>query len=264
MTIKVIVNGAAGKMGKCMTAGLLAEEDINIVAAVDTRLHGSDIGIITGNEPTGVKIEGDLITAIKRARPEVLVDFTNPQAIMKTLRSVVPMGVACVVGTTGLSAHDIKEVDKLAHQHQAPVFVAPNFALGAVLMMRFAAEAAEYFTHVEIIERHHDQKLDAPSGTALATMELIAEKRDVFSQGAANEYEKLPGARGGDFQGARIHSVRLPGYVATQEVVFGGVGQLLTIRHDAMSRDSFLPGLLIAVRKVLQLEGLVSGLENII
>jgi len=101
MTIKVIVNGAAGKMGKCMTAGLLAEEDINIVAAVDTRLHGSDIGIITGNEPTGVKIEGDLITAIKRARPEVLVDFTNPQAIMKTLRSVVPMGVACVVGTTG-------------------------------------------------------------------------------------------------------------------------------------------------------------------
>jgi 4-hydroxy-tetrahydrodipicolinate reductase len=261
--LKILLNGAGGKMGKAMAAGILAEKDMEIVAAVDLKFAGADLGLLAGFEPNGVLIDEDLANAIKNSKPDIMLDFTNPQAIMKNLRIAIPMQLAAVVGTTGLSAHDLAEVESLAKAHHTSVFVATNFALGAVLMMRFAAEAACYFPHVEIIELHHDQKLDAPSGTALTTLEMIAEQREVFAQGAPNEFEKIPGSRGGDFQGARVHSVRLPGYVASQEVLFGGMGQILSLRHDAMSRDCFLPGVLLALRKVKELQGLVIGLEKI-
>ncbi len=261
--IKVLINGAAGKMGRAMGGGISVQEDMQVVAAVDLKGTGSDFGLLAVGEASGVLIEQDLEQAIRRARPEVMVEFTNPQAVMRSARIALGQGVACVIGTTGFSPHELEELDALAREHQTPVFIAPNFALGAVLMMRFAQEAAAYFPHVEVIERHHDQKMDAPSGTAVATLEMIGKVRQVFAQGAANEFEKIPGSRGGDYQGMRVHSVRLPGYVASQEVVFGGLGQLLTLRHDAMNRDSFLPGVLLAVRKVQELEGLVRGLEQI-
>lgn len=143
--------------------------------------------------------------------------------------------------------------------------VAPNFALGAVLMMRFAAEAARFFPHVEIIELHHDQKVDAPSGTALKTAEVLAAVRGDARRGMPAEELKLPGVRGGTYDGGiRIHSVRLPGLVAHQEVIFGGTGQTLTIRHDSTSRESFMPGVLLAVRKVVELKGLVHGLDRLL
>ncbi|MCL1817021.1 MAG: 4-hydroxy-tetrahydrodipicolinate reductase [Clostridiales bacterium] len=256
--------GACGRMGRLMSAGIMAAPDMEIVSAVDIIGNGHDVGVLAGGEPTGLPVKADLLSSIHTDKPDVLVDFTNPQSVMKNLRIVLPYSVPCVVGTTGFTEPELKEVGELATQYQTAVLYAPNFALGAVLMMDFAKTAARYFPHVEIIERHHDQKLDAPSGTALATLDLIAKERDEFVQGAANEQEKIAGARGGCFQGARVHSVRLPGYVASQEVVFGATGQLLTIRHDAMSRDCFLPGLLLAIRKISQLKGLVVGLEKII
>jgi 4-hydroxy-tetrahydrodipicolinate reductase len=261
--IRVLINGACGKMGRGMSAGIMVAGDMEIVAAVDIKGSGRDLGLLAGGEPNGLQISEDLPASISAAKPDVLVDFTSPQAVLNVLRTALPFGLPCVVGTTGLNEQELAEVDSLARKHQTAVFLTPNFALGAVLMMRFAKDAARYFPHVEVIERHHEQKLDAPSGTAVATLELIAKERQEFVQGAAHEFERISGARGGDFQGARVHSVRLPGYVATQEVVFGGQGQLLTIRHDAMSRDCFLPGVLLAIRKIRSLSGLVVGLEKL-
>ncbi|NLW23876.1 MAG: 4-hydroxy-tetrahydrodipicolinate reductase, partial [Clostridia bacterium] len=154
--------------------------------------------------------------------------------------------------------------DKLAKEENVGLFVAPNFAIGAILMMRFAREAAKYFPHVEIIELHHDQKLDAPSGTAIKTLEEIAKVRQEFRQGHEQEYEKIAGARGGDFQGMRVHSIRLPGLIAHQEVILGGIGQTLSIKHDSLSRECFMPGIMLAIKKVISWKGLVSGLENIL
>ncbi|MGI6361101.1 MAG: 4-hydroxy-tetrahydrodipicolinate reductase [Bacillota bacterium] len=261
--IKVMVNGATGKMGRAMSAGIAKADDLELVAATDIRLGGVDLGSLCGLDPLGVVIEEDLSEAIEKHRPEVMVDFTNAQAVVKNLPLALAQQVACVVGTTGLGDKEKDELKTLCAKHATPAFVASNFAIGAVLMMQFAKEAAAYFPHVEVIEKHHDQKIDAPSGTALSTLDKIAEVRDVFVQGLPNEYEKIPGSRGGDYQGMRVHSLRLPGYVASQEVVFGGEGQILRIVHEAMNRDSFLPGVLLAIRKVRNLKGLVFDLENI-
>ena len=171
-------------------------------------------------------------------------------------------GVDCVVGTTGLSADTLRALADGAVD-DACLFVAPNFAIGAVLMMRFAAQAARYLPHVEIIELHHDKKADAPSGTALRTASLIAETRASVPDAPGRETEIAEGARGALVDDVSIHSVRLPGMVAHQEVLFGGQGQTLSIRHDSIDRTSFMPGVLLATRKVGALSGLVIGLENV-
>lgn len=261
--IRVLVNGATGKMGRVMSAGIAKQPDMEIVSAVDIKLAGLELGNLCGIEPLGIAIEEDLAKAIEKNKPDVMVDFTNAQAVMKNVQIALPRKVACVVGTTGLNQTELAKVEQLTKEHDTPAFFAANFALGAVLMMRFAQQAAVYFPHVEIVEKHHDQKLDAPSGTAIATLEMIAKEREVFVQGMPNEFEKIPGSRGGDYQGMRVHSMRLPGYIASQEVVFGAPGQILTISHEAMSRESFLPGVLMAIRKVLSLKGLTLGLDSI-
>jgi 4-hydroxy-tetrahydrodipicolinate reductase len=168
-----------------------------------------------------------------------------------------------VIGTTGFSNEDLERLTELAQEKNTGAIIAPNFAIGAILMMKFSQMAAKYLPDVEIIEKHHDQKLDAPSGTALKTAQLITEVREEKRQGHPDEKEDLEGARGAELQGIRIHSVRLPGLVAHQEVMFGGEGQLLTIRHDSMNRASFMPGVKMAVESVMNIEGLVYGLENI-
>jgi 4-hydroxy-tetrahydrodipicolinate reductase len=261
--IKVLVNGATGKMGRTMAAGIAKEHDLQIVAAVDVKLSGMDLGNLCGMEPFGVCIEEDLGKAIEKSQPDVMVDFTNAQAVLKNLRIALPRKVACVVGTTGLGEKEMAEIEQLTKEYGTPAFFASNFALGAVLMMRFAQQAAAYFPNVEIIERHHDQKIDAPSGTAVSTMKMIAKARKAFMQGTANEFEKIPCSRGGEYQGMRVHSMRLPGYIASQQVVFGGTGQILTISHEAMSRETFLPGVLMAIRKVQSLSGLTRDLDSI-
>ncbi|MCL1974535.1 MAG: 4-hydroxy-tetrahydrodipicolinate reductase, partial [Firmicutes bacterium] len=212
--IKVLINGANGKMGRAISSGIMDEQDLQIVAAVDIMGIGQDLGLLAGKKPSGLLLSADLSTAISLSQPDVLVDFTSPPSIIGVLRTALPFSLPCVVGTTGLSGQDLIEADDLARRYGTAVFISPNFALGAVLMMHFAKEAARYFPHVEVIERHHDQKLDAPSGTAIATLEQIAKERQEFSQGAAREYESITGARGGDYLGMRVHSVRLPGYMA--------------------------------------------------
>lgn len=264
MTINILLSGAAGKMGRSMAAGILGEEDMALVAAVDRACVGTDVGELAGLAKSGVAVEDDLAAALQRCRPDVMLDFTSPQSIRKNLNIALGLGIACVVGTTGLSSEDLEELEKLSQENKAALFVAPNFALSAVLMMQFATEAVKYFPNYEIIEAHNDRKIDAPSGTALHTARAMSENRPVMAQGALNSFETLNGCRGGDFQGARIHSVRLPGVVAMQEVLFGGAGQLLSIKQESISRDGFFPGVALALRNIGRLEGLTIGLEKLL
>ncbi len=261
--ITVLVNGATGKMGRAIAAGLYQEPDIQIVAAVDVKGDGMDFGILCGMDANGLAVTSDLAKTIEMKKPQVMVDFTNPQAVMKNIFTALSHGVAAVVGTTGFSPADYRQVKEWSVQYQTPVFITANFSIGAVLLMRFAKEAAAYMPDIEIIEMHHDQKLDAPSGTAITTLERMSQVREPHVQGNSQEFEKINGSRGGDYQGMRVHSVRLPGYVASQEVLCGGLGQVLSLRHDAISRECYIPGVVLAVRKILGLKGLIQDLESI-
>lgn len=203
----------------------------------------------------------------KAAGAQVLVDLTSPDAVMDNLRWAISRGVSVVVGTSGFTEQRLDQVRAwLAEAPSAGVIVAPNFGIGAVLMMQFAAKAARYFESVEIIEQHHPRKLDAPSGTATHTARLIAAARAEAGLGDMPDATKdeVPGARGAEIEGVRVHAVRARGLVAHQEVLFGGTGELLTIRHDSMDRTSFMPGVLLAVRDVLRRPGLTVGLDALL
>ncbi|NMA01989.1 MAG: 4-hydroxy-tetrahydrodipicolinate reductase [Clostridia bacterium] len=262
-TINVAVMGAAGKMGREICKAVINEPGLNLVAAFDVMFPCHDIGSLIGMAPNGVVIERKYNKKANR-KIDVVIDFTNAQALLNNIDKFIDDGINVVIGTTGLTDTEISAIGEKAKNSNVGVFMAPNFAIGAVLMMKFAIEAAKYLPHVEIIELHHDQKLDAPSGTAIKTLNEISKVRKAFHQGADQEYEKIPGARGGDYEGMRIHSVRLPGLVAHQEVLFGGLGQTLSIRHDSISRESFMAGIMLAVKKVSNWQGLVYGLENIL
>ncbi|WP_027718233.1 4-hydroxy-tetrahydrodipicolinate reductase [Desulfovirgula thermocuniculi] len=263
--IKVVVVGAGGRMGRVVSRAVWQAEDMVLAGAVDVRGEGQDVGLLWGGSEVGITLQRDLEEVLHRVAPHVMVDFTTPDAVADNVKKALRNGVRAVVGTTGMSGAELEEIRALAEKQRVGCVVAPNFALGAVLLIRFAAEAAKFFPHVEIIELHHDQKLDAPSGTALKTAEVVAAARGDFRQGLPAEVEKIPGARGACFDGGiRLHSVRLPGLVAHQEVIFGGLGQTLTIRHDSLSRESFVPGVLLAIRRVMELEGLVYGLDKLV
>jgi 4-hydroxy-tetrahydrodipicolinate reductase len=262
---RVLINGACGRMGQEVVKAVAAEEDIRLVGAVDLINAGKDIGSIVGFGELGVLVEADLNSAITRLAPQIMIDFTNPKVIMDSLKLAIASGIHCVVGTTGLSEADLKILRQMSEASKVGVIIAPNFAIGAVLMMKFAEIASKYLPNVEIIELHHDKKMDAPSGTAIKTAELIVKGQDAFEVShPKDEFQKISGVRGGSFGGVHIHSVRLPGLVAHQEVIFGGLGQTLSIRHDSMSRDSFMPGVIMAVREVVKMRGLVYGLENLL
>lgn len=262
--LKVVVIGADGRMGREVVRAVAQETGLTLVGAVDTRNHGQDIGTLAGAGPCGVPIAGNLGRVLEETGADVVVDFTTPQSVRENLAVVLKHKVHAVIGTTGISEESIEAMDREAREAGVGVLIAPNFAIGAILMMKFAAEAAKYFPHVEIIELHHDQKLDAPSGTAVKTAELIKENRGAISQGHPEEVEKIRGVRGGEFSGMRIHSIRLPGLVAHQEVIFGGLGQTLRIRHDSINRESFMPGVILAVKKAVNLSGVTYGLEKLL
>jgi 4-hydroxy-tetrahydrodipicolinate reductase len=252
-------------MGQEVLKAVLRADDIELCSAIDVQNVGQDVGSMLGSEPVGVTISADLAEALALSGAQVMVDFTRPQSVADNVKTALRAGVRPVVGTTGMSAEDLQEISELADKLRLGCVIAPNFAIGALLMIKFAQEAVKYFPNVEIIEKHHDQKLDAPSGTAIKTAEAILQRRGDFQQGLAAEEEKIECSRGGRMPGGiRIHSVRLPGFVAHQEVIFGDVGQTLTIRHDSISRESFMPGVLTAIRAVMRLEGVVYGLENLI
>ena len=252
--IKVLVNGALGRMGKTVCAAVKADSELELVGAVDA-LEG---------EVEGLKVETNLYAALKKFSPDVMVDFTRPNVVFQNVMTALENKVSPVVGTTGLSDEAKEKIRELAEKNSTPAFIAPNFALGAVLMMLIAQKVAKYMPDVEIIELHHDKKLDAPSGTAELTAKMISEVRPPHKQGHPEEVERLQHVRGAEVDGIRIHSVRLPGYVAHQEVIFGGLGQTLTIRHDSTGRDSFMPGVVLACKKIRGLSGLTDGLDKIL
>ncbi len=256
--IRVLVTGAAGRMGQEVVRAVTAQPDMDVVAAVDVHAAAEAVH--------GVPVSRDLGAALRHARPDVMVDFTVPEAALPNIRAALAARVIPVVGTTGLGPSDVDEVRRLCAEHATPALIAPNFARGAVLMMRFAAEAARHFPDAERIEMHHEKKVDAPSGTAAKTAEMIAAARGGAPAGdAPGAFEKCPGARGGPGAGGvRGQSVRLPGLVASQEVIFGGPGQRLSLRHDSIDRASFMPGVVLAIRRARSLSGLVYGLENLL
>lgn len=262
--IRVMVSGAHGKMGREVLRAVHNDQQLSIIGAVDTNSNFADVGDIIGTGKTGVTVGNDLSTVIHETKPQVMVDFTKPESVMGNIRIAINNGVCPVVGTTGLSEDDLAEVGELCRAAKVNAIISPNFSIGAILLMKLAQDAARYLPHVEIVDMHHDQKLDAPSGTALRTADLIAKVRGQMRQGHLDEVEILPGARGGNRAGIRLHSIRLPGYVAHQEVIFGGLGQTLSIRHDSISRESFMPGVVLACKKVLTVDGLIYGLEHII
>ncbi len=244
--IRVVVVGAQGKVGRCLVQGVEEAGDLASAGAVD--------------------LGDDLAAAVAGA--DVAIDFTTPDAVFENAQTVLRAGVDAVIGTTGMTAEQLARLDELAREHKTACLVAPNFALGAVLMMRFAEEAARHFPWVEVVERHHEHKLDAPSGTARTTAERIAAARNEAPR-PQNETESAPGARGGRIDDVPVHSLRLPGSVAHQEVVFGGPGESLTIRHDTINRDVFVPGVLLAVRRIGPHRqengpGLIRGLEPLL
>lgn len=261
--IKVAISGAAGRMGSETVRAVAKETDIQLVAAIDKYRAGEDIGAVVGIGNIGVVVEPDLETALTNSRPDVVVDFTNPESVLTNIRLALKCGVRPVIGTTGLSEANLATVDEWCQEAGLSCLIAPNFAIGAILMMKFAVDAAKYLPHVEIIELHHDQKLDAPSGTAIKTAEAISKVRENFRQGHFSEEEKIEGSRGGEYDGMRIHSVRLPGFVAHQEVIFGGLGQVLTIKHDSISRESFMPGVILAIREIVSRHGVIYGLDKV-
>ena len=252
--IKVLVNGALGRMGRTVVGAVKADSELELVGMVDA----------FAGEVDGVPVETNLDAALKKFSPEVMVDFTRPDVVFDNVMTALANKVSPVVGTTGLSDEAKEKIRAATLANDTPAFIAPNFALGAVLMMLLSQKVAKYMPDVEIIELHHDKKLDAPSGTAELTAKLISEVRPPHKQGHPEEVERLDHVRGAEVDGIRIHSVRLPGYVAHQEVIFGGLGQTLTIRHDSMGRESFMPGVVLACKKVRELKGLTIGLDKIL
>jgi 4-hydroxy-tetrahydrodipicolinate reductase len=261
--IRVGVIGACGRMGLMVCRAVAEADDLALVAAIDRSKVGRNIGDLIGH-PNIVAPISEELDRLLEAEVEVAIDFTHPEVVMDNIRWCVNHAVHLVVGTTGITQEDLQEVERMIGDEGAEsnVVIASNFALGAVLMFRFAAQAVRYFPAVEVIELHHDQKADAPSGTAIAAVRRLQEGREEMYRGPLPE--SLEGVRGGDVDGIRVHSVRLPGLVAHHEVLFGGQGETLTIRHDSTDRSSFMPGVLMAARAVMTRPGLTVGLEPLL
>lgn len=249
--IRVAISGAAGRMGRLVAEAVRSSDDLELVALFDPGHAGEEVA--------GLEVS-DRGEALQAA--EVVVEFTRPDVVMDNLEVWRDLGLHCVVGTSGFTAQRLEELGRRWGSGPPNCLVAPNFSLGMVLLMRFAGLAAPYFSAAEVVELHHDEKADAPSGTALATARRIGEahrqQRVVVSE------ELVPGARGGEVEGVAVHAVRLPGLLAHHEVLFGDLGQVLTLRHDTTDRRSFLPGVLLAVRRVRDLPGLTVGLEELL
>ena len=241
--VRILVNGYLGRMGQESVKAIENDPELDLVAKTD--------------------LKDDLDAIIKRSKAQVVLDFTHANIVMEVSKKIIESGARPVIGTSGLLPSQIKKLQNLCREKNMGGLIVPNFAIGAVLMMKFSKEAAKYLPNAEVIELHHDGKLDAPSGTAIKTANMISEIRNSFSN-PISEKEIIPGSRGGSSQGVKIHSIRLPGLIAHQEVIFGGQSQTLTIRHDSFHRESFMPGVCLACKKVLSLNELVYGLEELL
>jgi len=275
--IPVLVAGALGRMGAEVIKAVTAAEGTTLVGAIDTTAgkEGLDVGLELGLGELEVAITSDLegslcaaSQAVRNAGPgggAVLVDFTHPKVVYEHTRAAIAYGVHPVIGTTGLSPEQLADLAAFAEKASVGAAVIPNFSVGMVLLQQAAAAAARFYDFAELTELHHNRKADAPSGTCIKTAELIEELGKSFNAPQVDEHETLAGVRGGQRDsGLRLHSIRLPGLVAHQEVLFGAPGETYTLRHDTIDRSAYMPGVLLAMRKVRTLDGLVYGLERLL
>lgn len=243
MKISVLINGAFGKMGMITAQAISEDENFELV----------------GQTGRGY----DLAAAIIDSKAQVVIDLTNAESVYQNSKIIIEAGVHPVIGTSGLVAEQISQLEKICEQRQLGGIIAPNFSIGALLMNRFAVEAVKYLPQVEIIEYHHDKKLDSPSGTAIRSAAILAAARGDYSKMSAHK-EIVAGARGANYQEIPIHAVRLPGLLAHQDIIFGAEGETLTLRHDSIDRKCFMPGIKLACKKVIALKTLVYGLEQLL
>jgi len=244
MTIRVLVNGAQGKMGRLAVKTLSQQKEFTLVGA-------------TGRQD-------DLATEINTSRAQVVVDLTNADAVFKNAQTIINANAHPVIGTSGLLKKDVEDLQNQCKTHKIGGLIVPNFSLGAVLLMKHAQEIVKYFPQVEIIEMHHQGKLDSPSGTAIRTAEMLAQTRTLLGTKSKPTRETLPGSRGAVYQDIPIHAIRLPGMMAHLQVIFGNSGESLSLKHDTLDRECYMPGLLLACKKAFELNELIYGLENVL
>ncbi|MHA6251117.1 4-hydroxy-tetrahydrodipicolinate reductase [Oceanobacillus sp. CAU 1775] len=264
MAIKIILAGPRGQMGQEAIQMIEKMSNFQLVAVIDHKNDGKVLNDIVPFQASNTPVFENPEMCFQEVEADVFIDLTSPKTGYIHTKLALENNLRCVIGTSGFTEQSVNELKEIADAKQLGCIIAPNFAIGAVLMMKFSQMAATYFPDVEIIEKHHDKKVDAPSGTAVKTAEMIRKSRESKIQGHPEEHSEMEGARGATFDGMHIHSVRLPGFVAHQEVIFGGPGQLLTIKHDSINRDSFMDGIKVSVNKVMEMDKLVYGLENIL
>jgi 4-hydroxy-tetrahydrodipicolinate reductase len=260
--IRVVINGAFGRMGQEVTKAVVCEPGLRAVGAVEKDVTQQYLPLTEA--PDLIPLSSDLDSLLKRCDADVVVDFTNAEVSITAARIAIKQKVNMVIGTTSLSEENLAEIDNLCQTYKVGVVVAPNFSLGAALLIHLSKFAAKFFNHVEIIEMHHDKKVDAPSGTAIATAKAMSQahgKPFIYHKPAR---EVLSNTRGGEMDGIAIHSLRLPGFMAGQEVVFSGAGETLSLRHNAISRECYLPGVILAIREVTKRKGLTYGLDALL
>lgn len=249
-------------MGQTVVNAVCNDPDLQLTGAVDALAKNSTLQLPNG---TGrIPLSSDLQSLIGTSAPDVMVDFTQHGVVMPAARMAIKHRVSLVIGTTGLSQTDFAEIDTLSRANGVGALFAANFSLGAVLMMHMAKIASKYFDYAEIVEMHHEKKLDSPSGTAMATAKGMVDSRGNRFTYPETEKETLPGGRGAEFEGIALHSVRSPGYMAHQEVIFGAAGELLKIRHDSINREAFMPGVILAIKEVGKSKGLTVGLDKLL
>jgi 4-hydroxy-tetrahydrodipicolinate reductase len=259
-TIDVLVHGATGKMGREVLSAIAHQTDIRTVAAVCRQDRGD--ALLDPEGTTSIPLFTSLPDALKATKPNVMADFSNAAAALPAALAAAQAGIPSVIGSSGLVEPDLETLSIAADEHSIGILVVPNFAIGAVIMMQLAKRAAPYFQYADIVETHHEAKIDSPSGTALALAQGLAQAGDFLRN--QSEREPLEGARGGELNGVGVHSIRMAGRSAHHEVIFGTTGQTFSLRHDTLGRDCYMPGVLLAIREVVNQKGLVIGLERLL
>ena len=265
--LRVVINGALGKVSREVTKAIDSEPGMKIVGATEKEVTQYYFALPETSEL--VPFSSDLDSLLKKCQPDVVVDFTNAEASMASARIALKQKVNMVIGTTGLSEENLAEISELCHAYEVGAVVASNFSLGAAVLIRLCKIAANFFAHAEIIEMHHDKKIDAPSGTAIATAKAMSQARSEQGEEPPFIYHKaekeiISGTRGGQLDGIAIHSLRMPGFMACQEVIFSGTGETLSLRHEAISRECYAPGVILAIREVVKHKGLIYGLDTLL